>query len=304
VHDHLGDTVRERCAGAELEALFAAPFIKADALARLVGSLQSAVRLRVVTRWVPEEIAAGVSDLDVWRVVCKRPHARLLLCPAIHAKYYRIDGLALVGSANLTRRGLGWTTKPGLELLLEVAAAEIADFETKLLAASLEVDVATYNNMQAAVDALAASSAIPLVASAEEVEEVAEWFPSSRQVQHLYDCYLGHQDKVISSVFEDGRLDVSGLCLPSGLGRESFENFVAARLQSLAYVAAVDARAIAPIDRRTGQGLLVDLGVARAAEDCTEWDTLSEWLLWFLPQRYRRIPTWDGPAISRSQLIR
>jgi len=65
----------------------------------------------------PEEIAAGVSDLDVWRVVCKRPHARLLLCPAIHAKYYRIDGLALVGSANLTRRGSDGPRSPALNSL-------------------------------------------------------------------------------------------------------------------------------------------------------------------------------------------
>src|SRR5262245_2860953 len=57
----------------------AAPFIKRNALERLLGGLRAAAELTVITRWMADEIIAGVTDLGVFDLVRDRGRARLLL---------------------------------------------------------------------------------------------------------------------------------------------------------------------------------------------------------------------------------
>lgn len=301
MYEGLGEEVRALSVKSQESAVLTAPFIKTDALNEILDSLLSAVKVTVITRWVPEEIASGVSDLGIWNLICERPSTELRLYPSLHAKYYRFDAAALVGSANLTRRGLGWTKNANLELLVEIASTDLWDFEAQLLAGSLEVDSATYETMEIAVAALPV--AVPSNSASAPGDDI-EWFPRSREVRHLYDCYLGNQNEVISSVFEDGVADLMDLGIPEGLDVETFRDFIAARFQSLSYVASVDAHASTAIDRSAGQALLVELGVVQNAFGYDEWDTLNNWLLEFLPRRFRSKYTLTGPAIERSQLIR
>jgi hypothetical protein len=267
------------------------------------------VALTVITRWVPEELAGGVSDLEVWEVIRSRPLSGLRLFPTIHAKYFRFDDELLVGSANITERALGWAKRPNLELLVETPVALLANFEERMMAGSLEVDDSLVETMRTAVASVASAPRSPTVETgfsglSDSEEERAEWFPRSRHVQHLYECYLGHQDKVISSVFEDGTADLAQLNIPPSLTRSAFNNFVAARLQTLPVVATIDARSSSALDRPSGQALLADLGLAELSTGCEEWDRISSWLLAFLPKRFRIKNTYTGPALERSQLIR
>ncbi|MBF0304978.1 MAG: hypothetical protein HQL41_04940 [Alphaproteobacteria bacterium] len=82
----LGDRVLDLCAGATGKFLLVAPFIKDHALARIVQALPTTVELTCVTRWAAEEVAAGVSDLEVFDRLAARPKSRLLLLPTLHAK--------------------------------------------------------------------------------------------------------------------------------------------------------------------------------------------------------------------------
>ena len=65
-----GDMLVEHLSGARTRVLLCAPFIKAGVLKRLLTVIPASVTLDIVTRWRPEEIAAGVSDLEADRKRC------------------------------------------------------------------------------------------------------------------------------------------------------------------------------------------------------------------------------------------
>ena len=95
-----------------------APFIKQAALRRVL-ELASFDDLVVYTRWMPAEVAQGVSDLEVLDDV-RDAGGRLHLLSDLHAKAFLTPSRALVGSANITAAALGWSQYPNVELLLEV----------------------------------------------------------------------------------------------------------------------------------------------------------------------------------------
>jgi hypothetical protein len=306
VHVDLGEVVLELAENALERVVIAAPFIKGAALEHIVSELREGIELTVVTRWVPEEIASGVSDVEVWDVVRALSDAELRLFPGIHAKYFRFDDAVLLGSANVTARALGWVPRPNLELLVEVAASSLASFEADLLSGSFEVDDLTADAMREAAQVVAGNSRVfsSVSGESEDSDDEDVWFPRSLQVQYLFDCYRGNEESVISSVFVDGLSDLQWLRVPQGLDRSSFTNYVAVRLQQLPYVAIVDESAAKAISRSQGQALLAHLGVAADSSACEDWDRLVGWLVTFLPRRFRVKQTYTGPALERSQLIR
>src|ERR1700761_8118340 len=126
----LGDAVIKAGRAAEERAVLCAPFVKIGALEPVLGALAPAVDVLLFTRWRPEEVAAGVSDTAVLGLIEGRG-GRVFLCDSLHAKAFIFDDVALVGSANLTARALGWTAAPNLEVLIEVSAdlAEVVGLE-------------------------------------------------------------------------------------------------------------------------------------------------------------------------------
>ena len=112
-----GDVLVGHLSGARTRVLLCAPFIKAGVLKRLLTVIPTSVTLDVVTRWRPEEIAAGVSDLEIYDLVFDRSGGSLRLLDNLHAKIYVADEAVLAGSANLTATALGWCDDPNIELL-------------------------------------------------------------------------------------------------------------------------------------------------------------------------------------------
>ena len=151
-----GTKLSNLCAEAKREVLLVAPFIKASVLERLLNEIHSDVCLKCITRWFPEEIVAGVSDLEVWNLIQSRANSSLWLRPDLHAKYYRADDRCLVGSANLTGKALGWSNFPNLELLVPLSADEptVKAFETELLKACIFVTEDLFEQMSLAVQLL------------------------------------------------------------------------------------------------------------------------------------------------------
>src|SRR4051812_7869721 len=121
----LGDRLLRLVEGADGLVILAAPFMKGHALERVLERVPTASDLVCVTRWRLEELAAGVSDLEVWPLLIRRGRSRLLLRHELHAKYYRAGPRCLVGSANLTGAALGWSAKANLELLIELGAEDV-----------------------------------------------------------------------------------------------------------------------------------------------------------------------------------
>src|SRR3546814_15701150 len=90
-------------------------------MARLLGAIPDDIAVTCVTRWRPDEIAAGVSDLEVFDLIRARASGTLLLQPHLHAKLYRTGDRRLLGSANISGRALGWHEPANLEILLAEA---------------------------------------------------------------------------------------------------------------------------------------------------------------------------------------
>ena len=77
--DSPGKKLIELCRGTSKEVMLVAPFIKIAALSKLLQSLPNElISVRCVTRWHPEEILAGVSDLEVFDLFEGRPERKLL----------------------------------------------------------------------------------------------------------------------------------------------------------------------------------------------------------------------------------
>src|SRR6266566_1157307 len=106
------------CSSADYELMLVAPYIKRPILAQLFAATKPSVSVQVITRWLPQDIRAGVTDIEVWDLVQERPRSCLRLRQDLHAKYYRADNRCLVGSANLTAAALGLSAAPNLELLV------------------------------------------------------------------------------------------------------------------------------------------------------------------------------------------
>ena len=120
-------------------ALIVAPYMKADALRRVLEALAPEASVTCITRWTEQDIRMGASDIECRSIVVGR-RGSFLLHENLHAKYYRFDKSVLVGSANLTASGLGYSGTPNLEILWEPAPTfDTEAFEGQLQAESREV---------------------------------------------------------------------------------------------------------------------------------------------------------------------
>jgi hypothetical protein len=102
------------------------PFMKVTALENLL-ELPNADEIFVITRWLPEEIIRGVSDIGIYPLLKKRG-IPLYIHNAIHLKIFLFDSdRAFCSSANVTSMGLGLKDQGNLEAG-SFATLQIDDF--------------------------------------------------------------------------------------------------------------------------------------------------------------------------------
>lgn len=299
-----GTQLSRLCAQSIEEIALCAPFIKADALGRVVESVPRGVRIRCVTRWRPEEIVLGVSDTDVWPLLKHRGDSSLYLCNNLHAKYYRADENCLVGSANITAAALGWAHQPNLELLIPMPAGHhmLVAFESQVFQTAAEVDDGVYAEVLRAVQAIPkeACALVPRVESLGvqvssdampgiQPRPSAYWLPSLRSPEDLFLAYSGRTDRLSSSSRETSAHDLSVLAVPSGLPKDAFRAYVGVILLQMPMVHRVDALLTTP--RRFGAvrdaiALMMPPDVL-GFDAGRAWQTLMRWFRFFLPDRYR-----------------
>lgn len=294
-----GDQLETLCQEARSELLLVAPFIKLDAFRRLLSSVREDVHVTCVTRWRPDEIAAGVSDIEIWKWIRERAAGKLWLRHDLHAKYYRGDQTCLVGSANVTSSALGWRFPSNYELLVVLPRDErLSDFEVNLFTSCVEVDQNIYDHISSVVQSLTvqqpelnvSSAAAPLPSGIEYApDELERWIPSLRSPQVLFDVYQGHDDIVTAASRDAAFSDLAVLSVPSGLTNDLFREYVAVLLLQFPVINRIDQHLSTP--RRFGEmkrfvrELLGD-SLASADDASFAWQTLMRWLLFFLPNRY------------------
>lgn len=305
-----GSDLLALCDAAERELVLVAPFIKAWSLSRLLSAVSSQVAVTCVTRWRPDEVAAGVSDLEVLDEIEPRLGASLLLSPRLHGKYFRADDRCLVGSANLTGRALGWTNPPNIELLLPAPAAHprLLEFEQSVMVSAHEATPELREVVQAAADQIRLQdpSHVSFIQASESLTGVSEttgipgphsdvfqvWLPRLRQPEDAYAAYEGTPDLLTSAAREAAFDDLTVLDPPPMLSRPLFDAWIGAALLQMPLIARIDRFVEQP--RRFGavRDLIATTTDVSSEEAATLWQSTMRWLLHFLPGRYvRRVPS-------------
>ena len=203
-------------------------------LRRLLALTPPNAALTCVTRWQRNDVVVGASDVECRSLVVARG-GRFLLHQRLHAKYYRLGGTVLVGSANLTAAGLGYGAPANTEILCAPGLAfDPAGFERALLAHAREVDDAEFTRWQAIELLPATGGAIT------ELTAANEWRPLTREPANVWLVYAGLAAAVVSA---DERTraaqDLDALQVPPGLDRPDFDAMVSTALLSSAAVADV-----------------------------------------------------------------
>jgi hypothetical protein len=260
---------------------------------RVLGAIPEGVDVTCVTRWLPQEIAAGVSDIDVWMDFRDHPRRRLLLRHDLHAKYYRVDDQCLVGSANLTGAAMGWSTTPNLELLVSIAIEDqgLPEFETRLMGGAIVVDDRVVEETLELVGALPDQVTVEVIEAAEDaaaeatVVDIRQWVPQLRQPEDLWTAYQGEAEDLSRVALEAAYSDLAVLKPADGLGEAVFNRAIGVALLRMPVINKIDD--FVDVERRFGEvrELLSDL-LQPDEPSSRVWQSVFRWLIYFLPDRY------------------
>lgn len=291
----LGDQLLELVSSAKERVVLVAPFIKVNALQRVLDAIPISAGLHIdcVTRWRPEDIVDGVCDLEIFEVITDRANAQLWRHPNLHAKFFRADQSCLLGSANLTGRALGWRLPTNLELLVELDMSrnELQAWETSLMSSCVSVTAELRDQIaHQAADLAAQRPNITSIDVEHDDDPNFRWIPLCPSPERLFKVYTGELDeaKMVRSAFEFAQRDLRTLGPPKGYPEEPFLAFVADQLQQLEIVRRVvsasgtglsDAQAIGMIADYIEPTLEIDAGDA--------WKTLKRWMMHFFPEDFR-----------------
>lgn len=288
----LDGQVRRLLAGAERRAVVAAPFIKADALQRVLHAVPAGAGLTVYTRWRVDEVAAGVSDPQILEAVEARG-GEVWLCDELHAKVFVADDRALVGSANVTAAALGLSRRPNLELLQPVNSSEVVVelFLAELRMRSRRATAAEAEAVLAKAAELAAAAPAELMATpdADEAQavEARPWFPGFRSPDRLYGLATD-PDWVRQAKPSDPALqDLLALQVDASDGEAAFDAAVRGRLRAAEVVRNLDGLLAEP--QRFGaltDWLRTVMPEADHRQRQEAGQTLIRWLTYFDPERY------------------
>ena len=275
-----------------------APYIKSATIRRLLTTVPDTVsELACVTRWLPEDIVSGVCDLEIYDDVTQLQGGRLLVHPHLHAKYYSNGHKTLVGSANLTSRGLGWHTPANVEILVALPAEfpGLADWESALLVSAVEVTEQLREQIRMQAALLEQTDPRRHPPEVEDVpgeeERVELWVPQCPVPERLWQVYRGRgADTMVSSAFKAAQSDLMALLPPQGLSQDLFTAYIAGILRQMPLLTEIDKLALTGLTDTTAQDFLSNnlTGGREAMNNYGQtWRIVKLWLLYFFPQSYR-----------------
>lgn len=217
-----GERIRLLFESVEDDVAIIAPFIKLDALESLLSVIPVRSHLRCVTRWIPREVALGISDVQVFDALVERGNATVSLVDNLHAKMYIAGSKCLVGSANLTLAGLGERGEnSNIEVLVETGIDDLGIVST-LNQIALAERLAT---RQIAESALQLAESLSGIANSENQEEMP-WFPGSRIPESAFRVYSIPQKGFASRAERTLRRDVALSNIQPGLNDSQFRDAI------------------------------------------------------------------------------
>ena len=273
-----GDLLLEVCSSAQ-RLVIAAPYVKVDALNVVLSNATSDASLVCITRWRPEDLIVGASDTGCRTLITQR-RGSFRLHPSLHAKYYRIDDIVLVGSANLTSSAMGWTPQPNLEILCRAGDDfDPHNFERELLRDSREMSDAEFACWESLIkinveNNSAIVSALPLLDT---------WRPATRDPRNLELAYQGREDEIAS--FDEqraARRDIQKLSIPPDLTAEAVRAWISTCLLATPFTNSVIR--LSDSDAENVAGSLAETYGLSTTGARRDMETVQNWLLFLVPE--------------------
>ena len=255
-----------------------APYIKVDALSRVLPNIKLDASLICITRWKAQDILTGTSDVEC-RTIVKERGGAFRIHPSLHAKYYRVDGAVLVGSANLTSAAMGWGEKSNLEILCAPGPDfDAIAFEQHLLENSREVSDSDFEYWQALANLdLEGGSA----AFAQDAR-VRTWRPATRDPRNLIMAYRDEINNIASlDEQQAARRDINALNLPLGLTSAQVRDWALAYLLAAPFTdSVIQNRNIDSVTVARSLSSAYGIDVTEARRDL---ETVQNWLTFLMP---------------------
>lgn len=279
--DTQGARIRALFEGATGEVAIIAPFIKVDAMRSLLYVIPSDTHLRCVTRWLPREVAAGVSDPEILDVLEERGDFDLSLVDRLHAKLYIAGDRCLVGSANVTLAGFGeGGDGSNIEVLVE-STIDDPGIEATLQAIAQAERAATRSMAQTArrlADSFADSTIS--VAALD-----TPWFPGSRRPEQAYTIYAQPPSGFVGTADHVLLADLASSNLPPGLEEHEFQDAIRSLLAAIPLAETLlEASEDMTLTRADASSWLETI----AGDDFSTndlWIAFVNWMAYFFPDR-------------------
>ena len=277
----LGDMLSNLCSSAQ-HLVMAAPFIKADALTRILDDVSPTASLTCVARWTPHDLAVGASDAECRTIVIERGGS-FKLHPSLHAKYYRIDDAILVGSANLTYSAMGWASYSNLEILCRPGNDfNGCAFEKTLLDNAKEISDDEFERWEF-ITRIATEKQATVTA---DQPLLGTWRPATRDPRHLELAYQGRIDDIASTDEQLAvRRDIQALVIPLGLSNEQMRMWASTCLLAAPFTNSVIQ--LHGMDSPRRSRILAEtygLDITQARRDM---ETVDNWIAYFMPENSR-----------------
>ena len=287
-----GHRIRELFSTAKKSVAIIAPFIKIGALCSLTEAVEPDIHLRCVTRWLPEEVAEGVTDPAIIYELQKRGNYRLTIADNLHAKIYIADNRCLAGSVNTTNKGFG----DNIEVLLESSINE-PDIKNTLSKIDETEKIATIE-MAEKIMMLATSLPQQYLLDVTKV-----WFPLSNKPDSAFKFYSNKPKGYLS---EPERLliaDLERANIPLGLSESEFRFEICSLLTEIPLVdALLDVTNDITLTRTDAHPQLRLLENEEFSVNDL-WRSLVSWVVYFFPDQVMRQEI-SEVALRRARLIR
>jgi len=145
--------IRDLLNEARTEAILVSAFVTETAVKWIFEEASVGLPVTIVARWAYRDLSSGASDFSSYWETRKRG-GRFFMDPQLHTKVYMFDrSQVILGSANLTGRGL-WLNGSGNEELVTCLRPDILDIDrvVSAIGRSVELNDELVRVMEAEVD--------------------------------------------------------------------------------------------------------------------------------------------------------
>jgi hypothetical protein len=300
----LGNVVQDLLEAESGPVIIVSPFITMSAFQRISEFIEADASISVLTRWIPSEVAVGISDPRIYPIVVNGyPGRSVSILRSLHTKLYMRGERALIGSANLTHPGFGWAFHSNEELLVEVSSNldALRQIVHRMQQNATVVDQQIYHHIMDQSSKIHQWSSIMYDIQATHIGDEftnpnasttsrVTWCPKTSQPNTLHRYYQGQTSHLLAETMKTAPSDIAYLRVPIGLKKSDFENYISDTLAKEKVITLFDdaIRHDDPI------GTFSELmGMSRDAAEAS-FEIVQNWVFKFLGDRYSYRPLSDG----------